>query len=188
MRPQHASSSSSSGPMIRNDDVVPAGAVVDVASARRAEQPHLDPPVQPMQDVVPLLAPVQEPRADHAAEHLAPPPPQHPRVAAGERMDMRGKLTLSAVYKSGHQIGWGANCGICQSLTVRSACKKQLPYGGKRCMELNDDQCRRKLKKWLTMCIECPDRESHVSIDARSLPLEDEAELDQTIQILRETL
>ena len=77
---------------------------------------------------------------------------------------------------------------MCQSLTVHSGCKKQLPYGGKRSIELNDNECRLKLKKWLTLCVEPSDREAHVSIDARSLPLENEGDLDTTINILREML
>ena len=141
--------------------------------------------VAPQQDVI------QEPPPQQHAEReepLRPPPPHHPRVPAGGRMDTRGILTLSAVYKRGQQIGWGANCGVCVSATVRSACKKQLPYGGQRSILLNDDQCRRKLKKWLTLCVECEDREAHLAIDARALPLEDEGELDNTINILRESL
>ena len=187
VRPQQASSSSSA-PFIHNDDVVLAGGVHAVREhqAQQAQDPH--PHAMPMQDDAPPQEAVPEAEVEEAEPPLHQPPPREPRVAAGERMDRRGKLTLSAVYKNGQQIGWGANCGVCQSLTIRSACKKQLPYGGKRSRELTDNECRLKLKKWLTMCVESPDREAHVGIDARSLALEDEAELDQTIRILRETL
>ena len=159
---------------------------VEAPGRAQPDVPEVEAPggVEPDVPEVEAAARLQEDVAEVAA--LARPEPHVVRVPAGGRMDMRGKLTLSAVHKNGVQIGWGANCGMCHSDVVRAACKKQLPYGGRRSLLLNDDQCRRKLKKWLTLHVEAASREEHVAMDARSLPLESEEALDATLAVLRE--
>ena len=157
------------------------------AAAHPQEQPLLEAQARPEVAALPEAQPLPEAETLPEAQ-AAVVVPREPRMGAGGRMEMRGKLTLSAVFKGGEQIGWGANCGICQSVNVQAPCKKQLPYGGKRTVLLDDDQCRRKLKKWLTLCVASDDREAHVKIDARALPFEDEAELDATLNIMRASL
>ncbi len=117
----------------------------------------------------------------------APPPPApafaRPRV---NRAIQWGPFQLAPLCPgpTGKQTGWGATCGKHKSPFVKSACRKNLTYGGARVLRLDDDACIRQLKRWLLRGLaidftKADGKEEHGNIDARMIgPVSDPEDLE----------
>ena len=112
------------------------------------------------------------------------------RPAREKRGIAWGPFSIAQVYSNGAHIGWGATCGQHVDETSGTLqCKKQLSMGTGRKMSSADAQSRIKL--WLLEGCSIPynlkkgspvgSRSQHVRIDARTLPVLSDQELERRL-------
>lgn len=112
-----------------------------------------------------------------------------PRARRGERSGAFGPWAIAPIFSNRaggepEQIGWGATCRQHSDPgdPPHRWCKKQLIFGKTMCPQ----EARCRIKQWLLAgrgigCFSAQPRTEHLAINPRSLPLQDEADVDRAV-------